>query len=252
MKVLAKKLFTVAIVLLLLIFVFSGYKILTYYTNSKREAEAFNKLSQMVQDKTMPPLLPEETSILPKYQELYEQNSDLFGWIAIEDTKINYPVMHTPKEPEFYLRRAFDKTYSVSGVPFLSADCFEGCGNYLIYGHNMNNGTMFASIVKYKDNKYFEMHKSIKFNTLYEEAEYEVIAAFKTKITAEDNPDFKYWKYTDLTDKEKFDEYISNIKAEALYDTNLTADFGDELLTLSTCAYHTDDGRFVVVAKKIK
>ncbi len=252
LKISAKTILTAAIMIFLLIFIFSGYKLITYYANSKKEADAFANLAQTAQSNAVLQPIPEESAVLPQYAELYEQNPDLFGWIVISGTKIDYPVMHTPKEPEFYLRRAFDKTHSVSGVPFLSADCFEGCGNYLVYGHNLNNGTMFAPIIEYKDKKYFETHKTIKFNTLYEEAEYEIISAFRTKITANDKTGFRYWQYTDLTDKEKFDEYITNIKAKALYDTRLSAEFGDELLTLSTCSYHTDDGRFVVVAKKIK
>lgn len=80
-----------------------------------------------------------------------EQNPDFFGWISIEGTELNYPVMHTPKDEEYYLRRDFNGEDSQSGVPFLSASCYEGCGNYLIYGHNMKNGSMFATLLAYAD-----------------------------------------------------------------------------------------------------
>ncbi len=223
---------------LLLVFLFSGYKIISYYITSKKEADDFNRLSKIVQY---------NSSLTP----MYNQNKDLFGWIQIEGTVIDYPVMHTPEEPEFYLHKAFDKSYSQSGVPFLAGDCFLGCGNYLIYGHNMNNGSMFAAIVNYMDKDYRESHKNIKFSTIYEEAEYEVIAAFKTKIEENMQNGFHYYHYTDLTKEEAFNEYIKQVEELSIYDTQIKAEFGDQLLTLSTCAYHTANGRFVVVAKKV-
>ncbi len=269
-----KILLLTAMVLLLLVFSFSGYKLLTYYVNSKKEAEAFDKLAQMVErdmvlqssweeteDSKKPanedgPVIlepdSEENAVLSQYARIYELNQDLFGWISISGTKINYPVMHTPSEPEYYLRRAYDKTYSISGVPFLSANCYEGSGNYLVYGHNMNDGSMFASLTEYEDKKFFEAHKVIEFDTLYEEAEYEVMAVFKAKLKEAYKSSFRYWEYTDLTDTQKFEEYINNVSSQALYDTGLSAEFGDEILTLSTCESNEADARFVVVAKKCK
>ena len=181
---------------------------------------------------------------------LNKQNNDLFGWLRIDETPINYPVMHTPDDPQYYLRRAFDKSSSQSGTPFLDAACHEGCGNYIIYGHHMKNETMFGTLPKYADKEYWEQHKTICFDTLYEHGEYEVIAAFYGKAIAEGGPGFRYYQYTDLTDPAVFAEYMEQVKAAAAYDTGITAEYGDELITLSTCSYHTTDGRFVVVAKK--
>ena len=196
------------------------------------------------------PITDIEPVILPEYEALYEQNHDLFGWLRIDDTPINYPVMHTPDEPQYYLRRAFDKSDSQSGTPFLDGACFEGCGNYIIYGHHMKNETMLGTLPKYADKEYWEQHRTICFDTLYEHGEYEVIAAFYGKAIAKGDPGFRYYQYTDLTDPAVFEEYMEQVNAAAIYDTEITAEYGDELITLSTCSYHTTDGRFVVVAKK--
>ena len=238
------------IIILSLVLCFSIYQIASYYYSAIKEKSAFDELSDIV-NKAEQTQDTDGKTMLAKYKLIFEQNSDTFGWIKIEGTVIDYPVMHTPENAEYYLRKAFDKTYSQSGVPFLSADCFENCGNYLIYGHHMKNGSMFASILNYAKKDYYEQHKIIQFDTLYETAEYEVIAAFRSKVYAKGENGFKYYTYTDLTSKALFDEYIDNVKKTRLYDTGINAEYGDQLLTLSTCAYHTKDGRFVVVARKI-
>ena len=186
-----------------------------------------------------------------KYDVLYEQNPDLFGWIAISGTKINYPVMHTPDDPEHYLHRAFDGTYSSSGVPFLDGDCDVGCGNYIVYGHHMKNGSMFAALSDYKNEDFWKEHPVIQFDTLDKAGEYEVLAAFYAKVyRVDDENAFRFYSYTDLTDEDTFNEFVSQVKKASLYDTGVTAGYGDTLLTLTTCSYHTSNGRFVVVARE--
>lgn len=186
-----------------------------------------------------------------KYKGVSEQNPDFFGWILIPDTKINYPVMYTLDDPEYYLYRAFDKSESSSGTPFMDGNCFYNCGNYSIFGHNMNSGTMFAGLLKYKDENYYKNHSKIYFDTLKDLGEYEVMAAFYSKAYDEADTDvFRYYNYTNLLDEDTFDEYINKVKSSALYDTGVDARYGDQLITLSTCSYHTDNGRFVVVARQ--
>lgn len=249
----------------------SALVLAVYYATASREDAAFSALSQQVrrQEPAAPetlspsrasdgaeksiaesvPALPEEP--LAEYAPLYRQNPDLFGWVRIEETAVDYPVMHTPDEPEYYLHRAFDKTQSQSGVPFLDANCFTGCGNYLIYGHHMNSGAMFASLLSYEKEAYWREHPVIRFDTVFERGEYTVLAAFYSQVYPQSAQDvFRYYRYTDLTRQEDFEEYLSQVKAAALYDTGISAAWGDELVTLSTCAYHTENGRFVVVAKK--
>ncbi len=194
---------------------------------------------------------PQPDSGIHKYDSLHAQNSDLFGWICIENTGLNYPVMYTPNDPEYYLHRAFDGKKSSSGVPFMDGHCTPDCGNYIIYGHHMKNGTMFATITDYADEEFWREHPIINFDTMDETGEYEVLAAFYAKAYKVNDKDvFRYYNYTDLTDEAIFDEYLGHVYDAALYDTGITARYGDQLLTLTTCSYHTTDGRFVVVARK--
>ena len=192
-----------------------------------------------------------EPSMLPYYASLYAQNPDFFGWIEIPDTEVNYPVMYSPEEPEFYLHRAFDGSEAYSGVPFLDANCSLDCGNYIVYGHNMKNKTMFKTVTYYEDQAYWREHPAVRFDTLYETATYDVIAAFYSQAYPADATGvFRYYQYTDLRNEERFDEYVKQAKAASLYNTGIDAAYGDQLLTLSTCEYHKTDGRFVIVAKR--
>ena len=202
---------------------------------------------------TPAPSATPEPTVMPDYAPLYAQNTDLFGWIEIEDTVVNYPVMHTPADPEFYLHRAFDGSEAYSGVPFLDAQCFIDCGNYIIYGHHMKNKTIFQPITNYSEESFWEEHPLIRFDTLYETGVYAVMAAFYSKVYLESQTDvFAYYHYNDLTDPWLYEEYVTQAKAAALYDTGIDAEYGDQLITLSTCEYHTHDGRFVVVARRLR
>ena len=189
--------------------------------------------------------------ILPKFTSLYEENSDIIGWLSIKDTNINYPVMYTPWDPEYYIHRNFRKEYEKRGLPFLDGNTdFIESRNYIIYGHNMHDGTGFKDILKYKDENFYREHPIIQFDTIYETAEYEVIAAFYTKIFNIGDEDFKYYKYIDILDESTYEEYIKGILELSLYDTKSDILYKDRLITLSTCSYHTKEGRFVLVAKK--
>lgn len=196
--------------------------------------------------------LPTEDGVLPQYQALWEKNQDLAGWLSIEGTAIDYPVMHTAQDEEYYLRRAFDRSNSVSGTPFLAAGCFTGCGNYIIYGHNMKDGSMFAALLNYADDTFWEEHPTIRFDTLEETGTYQVLAAFYIDVSlSEDGVAFPFYEYTGLRDEAIFQEYLAQVGDRALYSTGVTAEFGEQLLTLSTCSYNTSDERFVVVAKQV-
>ena len=207
--------------------------------------------SAPAEDAPEPESAEDEDDISGRYDGLYAENSDLFGWITIEGTKIDYPVMYTPENPEYYLHRSFEKKYSSSGVPFMDADCYEGCGNYLIYGHHMRNGTMFAALINYRKEDFWKEHKTVIFDTLERRGRYEIIAAFYSKVYyADETGVFRWYNYTDLTDEAVFDEYIAGIEDAKIYDTGVTAEYGDELLTLTTCGKDSIQ-RFVVVAKKV-
>ena len=193
----------------------------------------------------------EEAAAPSPYAALKEENGDLFGWVKIAGTKLDYPVMYTPKDPEYYLRRAFDKSSSISGVPFLDGNFVEGGNHHLVYGHNMKNGTMFHALLDYAKPEFWKEHPTIAFDTLQENGTYTVIGAFYSQVYYQDETEvFRFYAYPDLSDPVLFAEYVDNVEAAALYDTGETAEYGDELLTLVTCSYHTENGRFVVVACK--
>lgn len=187
-----------------------------------------------------------------RYDDLYARNPDLLGWIQIEGTVIDYPVMYTPEEPEKYLRKNFDGAYSVNGLPFMDAGCYVGCGNYLIYGHNLNDGSMFASIMDYRDPDFWQEHQTVYFDFVTEPGTYQIFAAFYDVVN-QPGEIFRYYDCLDLTAEKDFDDYLENVRAKALYDTGIEVAYGDGLLTLSTCSYHVSggDGRFVVVAKRV-
>lgn len=199
--------------------------------------------------------------------DLHEMNSDIAGWLIIEDTVIDYPVMQTPADEEFYLDRDFSKNYSAYGCLIMDTDSQIGTGtkandyadgsipstNLIIHGHNMKNGTMFGNLDLYRQDAYAKNHRKIKFSTLYEDREYEVISVFLSQVYLKTQTNvFKYYKFFQANTEEEFNNFYTNIKNKSLYDTGVTAEFGDEFLTLSVCAYHVENGRLVVVAKRTK
>lgn len=187
--------------------------------------------------------------LLEVYQELHGYNADFVGWIRIPGTEINYPVMQSPDEPNFYLRRNFEKAYSNLGTPYLQENCdIRTCDNLIIYGHHMLDGGMFSDLELYKKEAFFEQHKYVRFDTLDELGLYEVMAVIIT--TAYQSDSFQYYNYTENNEL-TFNTYVDECKQRALYDTGMDAEYGDKLITLSTCEYSSDNDRLIVVAKKI-
>ena len=247
----------------ILIAIFSGMMIYRHFQEATEQANFYENLAQVVKNAeantdtdTAPPSAPSEEPelvMLPEYAELYAQNSDLVGWICIEDTKINYPVMQSLDEPNFYLKHGFDKGYTDYGCPYVGENCdvSKPSDNLIIYGHHMKNGSMFSDLEKFKKKDFWEEHKTFSFNTLYEKQTYEVIAVFKTVVYTGSANEFKYFQFSDAQTPEQFDEYIAKCKEKALYDTGVSAEYGDKLITLSTCEYSNTNGRLVLVAKRI-
>ena len=183
-----------------------------------------------------------------KYGVLYEQNNDFVGWIQIDGTNINYPVMQTPDNPDYYLKHSFEKTWSDYGVPYLDEACVIGQSNNLvIYGHHMSNGSMFCDLELYSDPAFCMDHPVIRFDTLTSFGEYEVIAVFRYNTNQET---FRYDREVNM-DEGRFSWFIEQVHARELFSTGKDASFGDQLLTLSTCEYTYKNGRLVVVARKV-
>ena len=247
----------------ILIAIFSGMMIYRHFQEATEQANFYENLAQVVKNAeantdtdTAPPSAPPEEPelvMLPEYAELYAQNSNLVGWICIEDTKINYPVMQSVDNPNFYLKHGFDKAYTDYGCPYVGENCdvSKPSDNLIIYGHHMKNGSMFSDLEKFKKKDFWEEHKTFSFNTLYEKQTYEVIAVFKTVVYTGSANEFKYFQFSDAQTPEQFDEYIAKCKDKALYDTGVSAEYGDKLITLSTCEYSNTNGRLVLVAKRV-
>ena len=197
---------------------------------------------------------PEPEPVPNPYAAKYLENSDMAGWLVIPDTVIDYPIMWTPENEEFYLRKGFDKKKLNAGCLILDTDsCVDPLTtNLIIHGHNMKAGTMFGTLGKYEDEDFYKEHKQIILHTKECQRNYEVIAVFYSQVYRTTDKVFKFYKFFQADTEEEFDDFYDNIKEMSIYDTGVTAEFGDHFITLSTCAYHVENGRFVVVAKEVE
>ena len=187
------------------------------------------------------------------YASLKRDNSDFAGYLKIDGTAIEYPVMYSPEEPERYLDKDFKENKSPSGLPFIDARCELDpvSDNLIIYGHNMKDGTVFGQLDSYNTRDYFNEHPYIHYDTPDESGTYEVMYAFYDRVYYDDEPDFRFYDFIDAEDKDDFAGTMSILAAKSIYDTGVKAEYGDKFITLVTCAYQEDEGRFVVIAKKV-
>lgn len=195
----------------------------------------------------------ETPDILPEYTLVHQKNQRLIGWVKIDDTIVDYPVMQTVNN-EYYLDHNFNQEEDRNGCIFMDYQCdvIRGCDNIILYGHHMKSGKMFGTLNKYSKESYYEEHPVIQFDTIYEKGTYQVMYVFRSKVYSEEDVTFKYYQFINAASEMEFNSYLNEMAALSLYDTGVTAGYGDKLLTLSTCDYQEKKGRFVVVAKKIK
>lgn len=236
--------------------VFSAWMLIQYYMRANKERAKLENLAQTVAEAAQPtqsgaPVDPE--AVLRQYQKLAEQNEDMIGWITIEGTPVNYPVMHTPRAPEYYLRRDFDQQWSQSGMPFLdAANTPDTPGtNQIIYGHNMKDKSMFAAVAYYLDADYFAQHRTVRFDTTQAYGTYTVFAVFHLDASVGNEAALQCYTLRDTQDAARMDSFLAYVNQYAALVDN--AEFpvqGDTLLTLSTCDNIEDTGRIVVMAKK--
>lgn len=191
--------------------------------------------------------------ILTEYAELHEQNPEMIGWIKIPDTDIDYPVMQSLDSNEYYLQHNFEKEEDKNGCIFLDMrnDFINQDDNLIIYGHNMRSGMMFGSLKNYLEEEFWRNHKTIQFHTLYEKAEYDIIAVCLAKVEYQDSDVFRYYNFLNAEDEAAFEEYKQNIEELKVFSDELDMKYGDSLITLSTCNNYVEDGRMFLVAKKI-
>lgn len=249
---------TILLILLIIAFLASGGYLFHYFWMAKQTEDELSQLQQIRQeafsDTEEETEVKSETgrSIQKGYRKLYKKNSDLIGWVTVKNTKIDYPVMQTKKDSEYYLHRNFEKKSDVNGLPFLDAKCDidELKGNLMVYGHHMKSGLMFAHLEDFEKADFYKKHKTIEFDTLYEKRQYEVVAVFRSKVYKENEDVFKYYRYVGKLSKKQYETYVKNCKKLSIYKDGATPAYGEQLLTLVTCAYDTENGRFVVVARK--
>lgn len=192
--------------------------------------------------------------VLPEYQAILAEHSDFAGWITIEGTKVDYPVMLTPTDKDFYLRRNINGEEDINGTLFMDArtNLAERSTNIIIYGHNMKSGAMFGDLKKYLEEDYWQAHKQITFDTIYEKGTYEIFAVCLAKVQYQDSKEFRYYDFIQADSEEEFDDYLDHIIQLSVFTgTDLPA-YGDELLTLSTCNSFAEDGRLFLVARKCR
>lgn len=282
-----KLIYVLAVLVLAGIFCYSGWQVLDYYGASAESEEAYDQLLTMKEqaipprkprpEPTVPagPAIPEQTLptepqipddlvavshpqtgesvyMLPEYQDLFTLNPDLVGWISIEGTKVNYPVVQSPtSRTDYYLKRDFYGKSNSRGCIYAREVCdiWKPSDNITIYGHRMNDFSMFGDLGKFKKESFWEDHRCIRFDTLQAYHTYEILAVFQ--IQAGNADSFDYHLFVDAADAAEFDAFVARCKRLALYDTGVQAQYGDKLITLSTCDYHEDNGRLVVVAKRV-
>lgn len=242
------------IVLLLLIIVFVcgiGYTIYYLYNSYKDKKNNTNILDNVIVDDT--PVTEEKTEKMLQLEELQKENNEIIGWLEIEDTNINLPVCQTT-DNDFYLTHNYKKEKSKGGSLFLDKnfDLINGSSNYLIYGHRNTQGLMFEDLLKYSKEDFYNNHKTIKFTTNKDDSVYEIMSVFYSRVYYKKEKDvFRYYNFVNANNEEEYNDFVNNCKKSSIYDTGVTANYGDQLLTLSTCEYSQEDGRFVVVAKKV-
>lgn len=265
-----KVIFTLTVILLLVVFGVSAFYVGSYVLDGKKQADQYNDLADIASgSQTVPTTAapvetkPAETTaatettaagdpvMLPGYAEIYEKNTDAVGWIRIANTKIDYPVLQTPDDPNFYLYRDFYKADSQRGAIYAwgDADVNRPSDNITMFGHHMKDGSMFAALNAYTSKTAWDNNNLIFFDTLYEYHTYQIFAAFRTSANVGEG--FSYHQFVDAENEAEFNEFIETCKQLSYYDTGITPKYGDKIICLSTCEYTLDNGRLVVAAVRI-
>jgi len=253
-----KKMQMFIFIIALICFLGSGGYLAKYFYERHVSAQNMNEVKSLLieeadDENNEETILDENNeSILVKYAKLKEENPDFAGWISIPDTTIDYPVMYVSGDNDTYLYANFKKEWDGGGTPFIEGACSiePVSDNLIIYGHHMNDNSMFQPLMNYKDKDFYEDHKIIKFDTIRSKGTYEVVAVIVTRALYVDEEGFRYYGHLNFNTEEEFDYYWENIQAMALYETDAVPEFGDKLITLSTCEYSQDDGRLAVIAVK--
>ena len=230
----------------------AGYLGLRYY-NSVANVQNYENLREVYESGGFPSLgYPSDYD--NAFSGLYQINEDVAGWLSIEGTSLDYPIVQTT-DNNYYHRLSFEGDYSLYGVPFVdyNVDLKEPSTNTIIYGHNIkNDDQMFNSLVHYWNVDYYTEHPVIDFHTIYGKRSYKIFAVFVANVNPDHGEVFQYHTFIDANDVSEIQEYIYNVQVRSILDTGVDVLPSDELLTLSTCTYEFDNARFVVVARRLR
>lgn len=255
--------YKIILMLLIVILAISSYFFIKEIAENKKENDIYSDLQEIVQNQenNTDTLNIESNNALDEnlinirsnynLENISKINSDVIGWLKIDGTNIDYPVM---QNGNFYLHKNIYKNYSSHGTPYLAENCnLKTSDNLIIYGHHMNDNSMFSQLENYKKHSFYTNHKYIKFYTLETgqtiENTYEVILAFKTVAYSEKG--FKYYNYSNFYSEQEFNSFINTCRNLQFYNIETSLSYSDKLITLSTCEYSQKNGRMVVIAKKI-
>lgn len=263
-----KKVQIIILIAALLCFIGSAAYLGKYFWDRHVSAENMNSVRELLtddedsdeaedEDDQMPtpkPAAKTPEGILKKYSKLHDANPDFVGWVTVDGTRIDYPVMYVEGDNDTYLHHNFDKAYDDNGVPFIDGGCHLNPDSdiLILYGHHMNDNSMFASMTDYKDKKFYDKHPYIKFDTIWQEGTWEITNVILARALYDNEDGFRYYGIIDFTDKAQFDDYMKNINSLSLYDTGKAPEYGDQMIILSTCEYSQDNGRMALIAKRIR
>lgn len=233
-----------AIILIITSLIYIGYIAIQWKKN--------DDISNLINDAEISNTSNNVNERIQKIENLKQINNDIVGWVEIEGTNISYPVLQTTNN-EYYLNHDYKKEYDVNGSIFMDSNSIigENSYNYMIYGHNNKNGIMFENLQKFKKHDFYSQHKFIRFTTAFSDDKYEIIAVVMSDAKSSDGNEFKYYSYNNIDNESDFNFFVENCKKQSIYEIEKTANFGEQLITLSTCEYSTEDGRLGIIAVKI-
>ena len=236
------------------VFAYSGYRmydILHGYSAASKQNDGlrnqFVSVGAPQQNAAQDPVQKElELSpISVDFDALLEQNKDVEGWLYSEDTTINYVVVKG-KDNDYYLRRFLDGTHSTAGTLFIDYLCYDDFSgkNTIIYGHNMHDGSMFASILSYEKQEYYDEHPVLYLNTPTQDYKIEVFSGFVTDASSD--------VYTiGFVNDEYYTEYLAKMRSLSNFRSDVEVTAEDRIITLSTCSYVFNNARYVVMGKLV-
>lgn len=244
--------------IIFLIFIIGSLFYLAYSKhNSNKNKTMYEEISHdytlLESDTLTVDINKEVTENMKKVASLKNENSDVIGWLQIDNTIIDYPLLQST-DNNYYLNHNYKNEKTIYGSIFAKNECdlLDQNSNVIIYGHNMQDKQMFNQLVNYTDKNYYDEHKTIKIATEQEENEYIILCAFKSRVFYQDeNNVFRFYNYTHFDNADSYNYFVDNCKKIQLYDTGISAEYGEQLITLITCEYSQENGRFVVVAKKV-